>query len=233
MSLINIKNLSKKFGDEYVLKNINFTVDKGDALYIVGENGSGKTTLVKILLGIIPSSSGEIIFEEKGKNSVGYLPQLPTIQSDFPASVFEVVLSGTLGKKTFFYTKEQKQTALKNMERLGVAELKNKSFRFLSGGQKQRVLLARALGSKKDILLLDEPITALDPLATAQFYELLEDLRKIGITLIIISHDVECAVKYGNKILHLGGNETFFGTNEEYIHSEIGKRILKGGHTHD
>lgn len=233
MSLIKIENLSKKFGDEYVLQNINFTVEKGDALYIVGENGSGKTTLIKLLLGIFPCTDGKIIFDKKSRNTVGYLPQLPTLQSDFPASVFEVVLSGTLNGGGLFYNRKQKELCLKNMERLGIKELKDKPFSKLSGGQKQRVLLARALSATKNILLLDEPLAALDPLAAAQFYEILDDLRQGGITLIIISHDVHCTVKHGNKILHISGEETFFGTTEEYMHSEIGKRFLGDGHTHD
>ncbi len=233
MPLIKAENLSKKFADEYVLKNINFTVEKGDALYIVGENGSGKTTLIKLLLGILPCTDGKIIFEQKCRNNVGYLPQLPSIQADFPASVYEVVLSGTLGGANLFYTRKQKELCLKNMETLGIAELRDKPFSKLSGGQRQRVLLARALGYDRDILLLDEPMTALDPLAAAQFYSILDDLRKGGITLIIISHDVHCAAKYGNKILHLGGEESFFGKTEEYVHSEIGRRFFKEGHSHD
>ncbi len=233
MALINVKNLYKRFSSEYVLKDINFEVHKGETLYIVGENGSGKTTLIKLLLGLETPSGGRIELNNIAKKDIGYLPQQNEIQADFPASVKEVVMTGFLSRtKTPFYSKPQKQQAEDLMNELGIDEFKNKSFRTLSGGQKQRVLLCRAMCAADSVLLLDEPLTALDPTAAAQFYEILARLKDRGVTLIIISHDVQCAVKYADKILHLGKKETFFGTAHDYCHCEIGKNMLVEGHHH-
>lgn len=235
MPIINVENLSKRFSGEYVLKDISFSLQKGESFYIVGENGSGKTTLIKLLLGLIEPTSGTINFEGVRKNQIGYLPQQNEIQSDFPAAVNEVIMSGFLNRAGIFsfYTKTQRKKADLIMQKLHISEIKNKSFRELSGGQKQRVLLARSLCAAGEILLLDEPMTALDPLASAEFYEILAQLKKDGITLIIISHDVQCAVKYGDKILHLGREDVFFGTTHDYCHSHVGKKMLAEGHHHD
>ncbi len=235
MTLISVENLCKRFSSEYVLRDINFTVEKGDSFYIVGENGSGKTTLIKLLLGLLEPTSGEIKYDGISKNEIGYLPQQNEIQSDFPASVREVVMSGFLNRSSFlpFYNAAQREAAAEIMKKMHIEGLENKSFRELSGGQKQRVLLCRALCAAKGVLLLDEPLTALDPLASAEFYDMINELTGQGVTVIIISHDVQCAVKYGNKILHLGKNETFFGTAHEYCHSSIGKKMLVEGHSHD
>ncbi len=233
MALISVKNISKRFSSNYVLQDISLEVQKGETLYIVGENGSGKTTLIKLLLGLETATSGEIVLDGIGKQDIGYLPQQNEIQADFPASVQEVVMTGFLSRtKTPFYTKKQKADAERIMEELGIGEFKAKSFRTLSGGQKQRVLLCRAMCAADSVLLLDEPLTALDPTAAAQFYEILARLKKQGVTLIIISHDVQCAVKYADKILHLGKNESFFGTAHDYCHCEIGKHMLVEGHHH-
>lgn len=235
MDILRVQNLSKKFSDKYVLKDISFTLQKGESFYIVGENGSGKTTLIKLLLGLLEKTSGDIEFNGISKNQIGYMPQQNEIQSDFPATAKEIVMSGFLNRPSSiaFYTKSQKETAVSVAEKLHISDILNVSFRELSGGQKQRVLLARSLCSAGEILLLDEPMTALDPLASAEFYSLLEQLKKDGITLIIISHDVQCAVKYGDKILHLGKDESFFWTTHEYCHSSIGKKMLSEGHHHD
>lgn len=235
MAIIAVENLTKRFSGNLVLDNLNFAVEKGDTLYIVGENGSGKTTLVKLLLGLMDASSGKIKFDGINKNQIGYMPQQNEIQADFPASVNEIIMSGFLNRASFmpFYKKEHKNEAVQLMEKLHIYSLRDRSFRSLSGGQKQRVLLCRALCAANGVLLLDEPLTALDPLASAEFYDVLSDLKAQGVTVIIISHDVQCAVKYGDKILHLGKNDTFFGTSHEYCHSEIGKRMLVEGHSHD
>lgn len=235
MAIISVKNLSKKFSGEYILKDVSFSLEKGESFYIVGENGSGKTTLIKLLLGLLDATSGDIKFEGVRKNQIGYMPQQNEIQSDFPASVNEIIMSGFLNKRGFslFYSKSQKKKAEEIVNKLHINNISGKSFRDLSGGQKQRVLLARALAAAEEILLLDEPITALDPLAASEFYGILEQLKTDGITLIIISHDVECAVKYGDKIMHLGRDAVFFGTTHDYCHSDIGRRMLKEGHHHD
>lgn len=234
MELIKVNKLSKGFSGLPVISDLTFTVEKGDSLYIVGENGSGKTTLMKILLGLEKQSSGEVTFA-KDNSKIGYLPQISDIQSDFPATVKEVVMSGFLNRKAFspFYSAKQKRKAEQMMAKLELGGLKNHSFKNLSGGQKQRTLLCRALCAADGVLLLDEPLNGLDPLAIAQFYEIIEKLCEDGMTLIMISHDVSCAVHHANKILHLGKDDYFFGTAEEYKHSPQGKKMLTEGHHHD
>ena len=216
-----------------VVEDLSFTVCEGDYLCIVGENGSGKSTLVKTLLGLNPPISGEIKWGGGIKSTqIGYLPQQTVVQKDFPASVWEIVLSGCLSKSGLrpFYNKAEKETARKNIVRLGITDLSGKCYRDLSGGQQQRVVLARALCAADKLLLLDEPVTGLDPVATADMYALIEILNKNGITIIMISHDTGAAVKYASHILHIA-DEVFFGTKEEYLNSRQGKIFLamKGG----
>ena len=225
MSYIEVKDLSVGYDGVAVEKNINFTVGKGDYLCIVGENGSGKTTLMKTLLGLNDPLKGQIIFgEDLTKNEIGYLPQQTEVQKDFPASVQEIVLSGCLSACGLrpFYNKAEKALADENIRRMGIEDLKSRCYRELSGGQQQRVLLARALCATRKVLLLDEPVSGLDPKVTASLYELIKDLNKEGITIIMVSHDIEAAVKYASHILHIG-DELFFGTKTDYLKSSAGK----------
>ena len=225
MSYIEVKDLSVGYDGVAVEKNINFTVGKGDYLCIVGENGSGKTTLMKTLLGLNDPLRGQIIFgEDLTKNEIGYLPQQTEVQKDFPASVQEIVLSGCLSACGLrpFYNKSEKALADENIRRMGIEDLKSRCYRELSGGQQQRVLLARALCATRKVLLLDEPVSGLDPKVTASLYELIKDLNKEGITIIMVSHDIEAAVKYASHILHIG-DELFFGTKTDYLKSSAGK----------
>ena len=211
-----------------ILEGLSFSVEQGDYLAIVGENGSGKSTLMKTVLGLLKPLKGEVVFGDGlRKYEIGYLPQQSAMQKDFPASVWEVVLSGCLTKKRFlpFYTKEDKARAVANLERMGIADLRKRSYRELSGGQQQRVLLARALCATEKLLLLDEPVSGLDPVVTAEMYEIIDELHKAGVTIIMISHDVGAAVRYATKILHIGG-EPFFGTVEEYLDSDRGRAYL-------
>lgn len=219
MSYIEAKNLSVGYDGEVVGKDISFTVNKGDYLCIIGDNGSGKTTLMKTILGLKKPLSGEIIMGDGlKKNEIGYLPQQTVIQKDFPASVKEIVLSGCLSKCGMrpFYKKEEKVLALENMKRMGIEALQDKCYRELSGGQQQRVLLARALCATEKLLLLDEPVSGLDPNVTAEMYKLIEQLNKDGVTIIMISHDIESAVKYASHILHIGEN-IFFAEKAQYV----------------
>ena len=196
--LITCENISFSYENTVVVENINFSLNSGDYLCIVGENGAGKSTLMKGLLSLKLPSTGEIKFSgELKKNEIGYLPQQTQMQRDFPASVFEVVLSGTLNKKNYlpFYTKSEKMNAMENMKRLGIDKLKNKCYRELSGGQQQRVLLARALCAAKKVLLLDEPVTGLDPSAANDMYKIISDINKnYKITIIMISHDINLSL---------------------------------------
>ncbi len=228
---IECKRLTLSYDGKVVLRDLDFTVDKGDYLCIVGENGSGKSTLAKALLSLKKPSSGEIAFGEGKKRKIGYLPQQTNVGKDFPATVREVVLSGCLGSHRFkvFYSASDKEKAKRNMEKMGISHLSKKCFRELSGGQMQRVLLARALTAAEDILLLDEPVNGLDPIVTKEFYKIISELcEKERITVIMISHDFSAAIKYASKILHIGKNEKFFGSTEDYLKSpDFGK--LSGG----
>ncbi len=234
MAFITAKDLTLGYDAQVVAHDLNFAVGKGDYLCIVGENGSGKSTLMKTLLGLKDPLGGKICFGDGLKaTDIGYLPQQTVVQKDFPASVKEIVLSGCQSRCGLrpFYKKEEKDLAMENMERMGIMELENRCYRELSGGQQQRVLLARALCAAKEVLLLDEPVAGLDPIVTEQMYDLIEKLNKEGITILMISHDIGAAIRYANKILHLG-DSVFFGTKAEYLESESGKSFLarqKGG----
>lgn len=228
MSLITIKNASMGYEGKTILSDMNLRINEGDYVCIVGENGSGKTTLMKCLLGLLQVQSGAIEYGDGLKqNEIGYLPQQTVLQKDFPASVLEVVQSGCLNRKhTLFYSKEQKESVRKNMELTGIYSLRKKCFRELSGGQQQRAMLARALCATQKLIILDEPVTGLDPKASADMYSLIKGLNSSGITIIMVSHDVTSAVNNASKILHLSKNTYFFGTSHQYLHSELGKKFL-------
>ncbi|MCR5217955.1 metal ABC transporter ATP-binding protein [Treponema sp.] len=229
MSLLTVENLSLGYESNVIVKNLNFSVNAGDYLCIVGENGSGKSTLMKTLLHLQSPLGGQILAGDGlKKNDIGYLPQQTQVQKDFPASVYEIVLSGcqaSCGLRPF-YNRKDKDLARKNMERMGITALAKRCYRELSGGQQQRVLLARALCATRKILLLDEPVSGLDPKVTAEMYKLIAELNEEGITIIMISHDIAAAVKYASNILHIGKN-VFFGTKNEYLKSDIGKVFLQ------
>lgn len=214
MALIRCENVSIGYEGQTVVKDLSFQIDAGDYLCIVGENGSGKSTLVKSLLGLKSVEKGQIVFGDGlRQNEIGYLPQQTDVQKDFPASVYEVVLSGRLNSRGIrpFYTSADKKTAFEKMKMLGISDLSRQCFRDLSGGQKQRVLLARALCATKTLLLLDEPVTGLDPIVTAEFYELIQRINKeAGIAVVMVSHDIESAVKYATHILASAGKGYYF-----------------------
>lgn len=228
MSLITIENLSLGYDSNVIVGDLNFKVNAGDYLCIVGENGSGKSTLMKTLLNLQAPISGQILFGDGlKKNEIGYLPQQTIVQKDFPASVYEIVLSGCQSRCGVrpFYNKEEKALARENMERMGITALANRCYRELSGGQQQRVLLARALCATRKILLLDEPVSGLDPKVTIEMYDLIEKLNNEGVTIIMISHDINAAVRYASHILHIGAS-VFYGTKEDYVESDTGKFFL-------
>ncbi len=228
MPLLECNNVTLGYDGKEIVSGLDFSVSSGEYLCIVGENGSGKTTLMKAILGLQSPISGKIYMGEGlSRNEIGYLPQQTVVQRDFPATVGEIVLSGCLNRNGWrpFYSSAQKQTARQNMSRMGIEDLAGECYRELSGGQQQRVLLARALCATKKILLLDEPVSGLDPRVTADMYALIADLnKKDGITVIMISHDVEAAVRYADKILHIG-ESVFFGTTAEYLDSDNGRKF--------
>ena len=231
MGELNCRNLTLGYEGTALVKDLNFEVNRGDYLCIIGENGAGKSTLMRTILRLQKPMAGEIIFGDGVlENEIGYLPQQTVVQRDFPASVQEVVLSGCQGRlgKRPFYSREDKKRAAENMERLGISDLAKRCYRELSGGQQQRVLLARALCATERMLLLDEPVSGLDPNVTIEMYELIQKLNREGITVIMISHDIVSAVRYADHILHLG-TDVFYGTTEEYKNSDQGRRYLEGG----
>lgn len=227
MILLDGKELAVGYEGRKIAGPITFTVEPGDYLFIVGENGSGKSTLIKTILGLLPPISGGITFGDGlRKSEIGYLPQQTESQKDFPASVEEIVLSGCLSSRGRrpFYSLREKDMARANLAKLGAGELAKRSYRELSGGQQQRVLLARALCAGHRLLLLDEPLSGLDPMAAADLYRITEDLNKNdGITIITVSHDIAAAVRYATRVLHIKDDDSFFGSKDEYLQTDMGK----------
>ena len=227
MTLIQCCDLSLGYEGKCVLSHLELSVQEGDYLAIVGENGAGKSTLLKGILGLIRPTGGHIHFHLPPKE-IGYLPQQTPIQRDFPASVMEVVLSGLLAAKGYapFYTRADRETALAKLRLLGAEDLANRCYRELSGGQQQRVLLARALCAAGELLILDEPVTGLDPAAAQELYRTLDYLnKKEGIAIVTVTHDIRSALRYATHILHAGHGTYFFGTAADYLTSPWGKRF--------
>ncbi len=219
MNIIKAKNLSAFYENRQVFENVSFTVCEGDYLCIIGENGSGKTTLMKLLLGMNIKHTGTVEFNGFTKREIGWVPQKTQHQKDFPASVKEVVMSGFAGSGFFgaYYNKNLKEQAIKNMQLLDIDNIAECSFSELSGGQQQKVLLCRGLCAAKKVLLLDEPITALDKTAEEEIYSLIKKLNSQGLAIVMITHDIARAVGEGKHILCLSNNSSFFGTDTEYI----------------
>ncbi len=234
MSEILLKCEHVDFGYENydVVKDVSLEIVPGDYLCIVGANGSGKSTLMKGLLGLLKPTGGTItLADELRKSGIGYLPQQTPAQKDFPATVEEVVISGCLGMrgKRPFYSPNERKVAAANMEKLGIADLRKSCYRDLSGGQKQRVLIARALCATDKLLILDEPITGLDPSTTQDFYRLLRHLnRDDHVAVLMVTHDIQNIVSQAKKILHLKQTVQFYGTVEEYKKTQYGREFLGG-----
>lgn len=230
MEIIKCENISVRYDDQIVLENLSFSVSDGDYLCIVGDNGAGKSTLLKCILGLKSLSGGTLSFaEDIKKNQIGYVPQNGENSEGFPATVTEVVMSGCLNQHGFkpFYTKEEKKRAMEVLDELTLKDLADKSINELSGGQVKRVMLARALMASEKILVMDEPVAALDPVATKEFYATVDKLHHEGMTIIMVSHDIHTAVHNATHILHLSNRlPNFFGTKEEYLRSDIGHTYL-------
>lgn len=221
--LISCRDACLGYDNKSVIEHLDIEIQEGQYICVIGENGSGKSTLIKSLLGLLKPVSGTVqINRSVGKGEVGYLPQQTQIQRNFPVSVMEVVLSGFLNDMHFrpFYKKKEKQEAGRHLEHLGIADLAGKCYGELSGGQQQRVLLARALCAADKILVLDEPVTGLDPMAANTLYESMELLHQEGMAVVMVTHDLANALKYADKILHISDDGYFFGTVAEYKESE-------------
>lgn len=231
MAQLTCENVSLGYDNKTILSNLSFSVNSGDYLCIVGENGSGKSTLMRTMLGLQKPMSGEIsLGDGLKKGEIGYLPQQTDVQKNFPASVKEIVLSGCQVRAGLrpFYNNQEKEMAANAMKKMRIEEFSKRCYRELSGGQQQRVLLARALCATQKILLLDEPVSGLDPKVTAEMYELISGLNKEGITIIMISHDIDVAISEASHILHIC-DKPFFGTKEEYLKSELGSKFIEQG----
>lgn len=231
MKLIELKKLNIGYGNKIVCKDINFTIEQGQYICVVGENGSGKSTLLKTILGLNKAVSGKINFNEEMCKGIGYLPQQTEIQRDFPATVMEVIMSGFLGKMGFrpFYNKAEKEKANVIAKTLDIEELLKKSFKELSGGQQQRVLLARALCATDNILVMDEPVNALDAKSIKKFYQLIKKLNKEnGLTIIMVSHNLDSVIGAASHIIYLKDKMEFAGTKEEFLSSEYAEQLGVG-----
>lgn len=217
MSLIEVKDLKIGYEGHIVLDKVNFNIEDGEFAVVVGSNGAGKTTLIKALLGLVKPINGSINFNGLKQEFIGYMPQETKVDSNFPASVFEIVLSGTLNK-TLFYTKKEKKLALDNLKLLGIEKLKDKSFGELSGGQRQKVLLARSLCSTEKLLILDEPSNNLDRQSKKDLYEIIQELnKKHNITIIMITHDLDHGNLIGNKILSVTDGTVISESTEDFV----------------
>ena len=226
--LIDCRDVSLGYEGHAIGSHLNFQVHSGEYLCILGENGSGKSTLLKCLLGLLKPMAGEVVLDNSLRHgAIGYLPQQTPAQKDFPATVYEVVLSGFLnGRRRFFYTPAEKSRALMNMGKLGILELKNICSRELSGGQQQRVLLSRALCAAGELLILDEPVTGLDPAAAHDLYRTLKYLnRSEGLAIVMVTHDIQNALHYADTILHAGQKGWFCGAAADYLASPYGKKF--------
>jgi zinc transport system ATP-binding protein len=193
--IIQLNNITAAYDNKIVVENANLTVYEHDYLGVIGPNGGGKTTLMKVMLGLMKPKSGEVIYLNKGKKvkeiTIGYLPQYNVIDKNFPISIYEVVLSGLSKQKSLFhpYTKEQHQMVAESLEYMELSDFAKRPIGSLSGGQIQRVLLARAMVSKPDVVILDEPNTYIDKHFQEQMYEMLEEINK-QCAIVIVSHDI-------------------------------------------
>ena len=231
-ALIRCEHVDFGYENHDAVIDVSMEINPGDYLCILGENGSGKSTLMKGILGLLKPTAGTLVVDEElRRTGIGYLPQQTAAQRDFPATVYEVVRSGCLshlGRRPFF-SRADKALAMENMEKLGIAGLGRKCYRELSGGQQQRVLIARALCATKKLLILDEPITGLDPSAIQELYALIRKLnREEKVTILMVSHDVQNVVHQANKILHLQQRVLFYGSVKDYVKSRAGLEFLGG-----
>ena len=231
-ALIRCEHVDFGYENHDAVIDVSMEINPGDYLCILGENGSGKSTLMKGILGLLKPTTGTLVVDEElRRTGIGYLPQQTAAQRDFPATVYEVVRSGCLshlGRRPFF-SRADKALAMENMEKLGIAGLSRKCYRELSGGQQQRVLIARALCATKKLLILDEPITGLDPSAIQELYALIRKLnREDKVTILMVSHDVQNVVHQANKILHLQQRVLFYGSVKDYVKSRAGLEFLGG-----
>lgn len=232
MAQLRCENISVGYEDGIVVSDVSFELNRGDYVCIVGENGAGKSSLLKGILGLARIQGGKLEYGDgMSRADVGYLPQQKDYQKNFPATVKEVVMSGFLNKMGLrpYYNRAEKAKAMEILSDFGMADYVRASFGSLSGGQKQRVLLARAMCATDKLLLLDEPTTGLDPVATEELYELLKRLnREKKTTILMVSHDLNKAVSDAGLILHVNKRSGcgYFGPADKYLDSEAARHFL-------
>ncbi len=221
MSILSIKNLSFSYEKDLVLEDINLTVEKNDFLAIIGPNGGGKSTLLKLILGVNKIKIGEMKIYDKDVTSTitsfGYVPQNTNINTDFPIKVIEVVLMGHVqsNKPIFGYGKSEIECAMGSLSKVGMEEFANSRIGSLSGGQRQRVMIARALCSNTDVLILDEPTSSIDVEGQRQIYDLLKVLNET-ITIIVVSHDISIILNYATKVAHVNKTLTYHDVKNKH-----------------
>ena len=220
MALITLRDVTIAFEGVPAVEHVSYQVNRGDYMVLIGENGSGKSTLMRAMLGLVHPCAGTVRYGDGlRRNQIGYLPQQTAVQRDFPASVEEVVLSGCINQlgSRFFYGKNLQRKAHEKMALLDIENLSDKSYRTLSGGQQQRVLLARALCATDALLVLDEPVTGLDPGSTQELYGLIRNLnREHGVSIVMVSHDLHGSMADANTVLAVDRGVSFCGSVAEY-----------------
>lgn len=229
-AVLSVKNLCFAYGPVEVLMDVTFAVEKGDYIALSGPNGAGKTTLIKTILGLTDNYRGAMeLFGQDIKrfndwDRIGYLPQRVNVFNPlFPATVKEAVGLGLLSQKKFpkKFTKSDATKIIQALELMDIVDLKDNLIGELSGGQQQRVFLARALVSKPSLLVLDEPITALDPQSRDSFFELTKNLNQAqGIAIILITHDTAQIGQYASKLLYLDKKVVFYGRFADFCNSK-------------
>ena len=204
MIAVEVKNLYFKYEKEWVLEKINFILKDKEFMAIIGPNGGGKTTLLKLILGFLKPTKGEIkIYGKSPKENsllIGYVPQYTNFALDLPITVFDIVLQGRLKKGKFFYSKEDKEKAKEVLNTLNIFNLKDKKIKNLSGGERQKVLIARALVSNPKLLVMDEPTSAIDPKGQKEILDLIESF---DISRIVVSHDIKILLRKVDKIAYI------------------------------
>lgn len=223
---VEIDDLTVYYGQTPALTKISLQVEEGEFLGIMGPNGGGKSTLLKVMLGLVPVTSGSIkIYNKDRKDSrslVGYVPQFATMDKRFPISVFEVVLTGCIKKSLspfFRFSNQDKENAYEQLEKVGIQNLANRQISQLSGGEFQKLLIARALAVQPRILLLDEPTASVDAKSREQIYHLLGELNK-EMTIILVTHDLMAISSNVRSLACLNESLAYHGEpemNEEII----------------
>jgi len=238
--LIEIKNVSFSYGHTKVLNNVTFPINRGDFLSLIGPNGSGKTTLIKIILGLLNPSKGEIkimgktVAEFNDWQKLGYVPQKAThIDPFFPVSVREVVKMGLGVQRSLpsFKKRNEAQIIWNALSRVGMENHLNWRIGKLSGGQQQRVFIARAIVNQPCLLFLDEPTTGVDSETQGHFYDMLDTLnKKESITIVLVTHDIGIVNRHVSRVACLNQSLEYHGTHEEFCQSEVFKKMLAEGH---